>query len=69
MTQQINGDWSRTGERDAKEIPKDIHHFPQFNGKCGLVLWAIIISVKNNQRRAWEKVYVKKYVGTKNYVW
>lgn len=31
MTQQTNGDWSRTGERDAKEIPKDIHHFPQFN--------------------------------------
>ena len=53
---------TQTGEKDAKEILENIHHFPQFNYEPSLYLLKI---TKEDEEK---KCDVKKYVSTKNYV-
>lgn len=53
---------THTGEKDAKEIPENIHHFPQFNYEPLLYLFKI---TKEEEKK---KCDVKKYISTKNYV-
>lgn len=53
---------TQTGEKDAKEIPENIHHFPQFNYEPLLYLFKI---TKEEEKK---KCDVKKYISTKNYV-
>lgn len=53
---------TQTGEKYTKEIPKNIHHFPQFNYE------PLVYLLKITKEEEEEKCDMKKYVRTKNYV-